>query len=276
MAIQTFRNKTVAITGGATGIGFALARQFGAAGAHLVIGEPRQEKLRDARQNLQALGCKVAIKDLDVTDPDSVEAFADFAWQQYGACHILINNAGIGGPQGPLTGIDLTEIRKLFDVNLFGVVHGVASFGRRMIEQGEPAAIYNVGSENAFFTAMPKMAPYIASKHAVRGLTEALREEVPDFITIGLISPGFVHTDLIPPPFGALGMDPDIYAPIVLEQIRAGAFYIVSHACNMDHIRPIHDEIETAYATYAPRYEGDDQYDVRKLAAKLKARSGSR
>ena len=270
--MQAYAGKTVAITGGATGIGFALAKQFGAAGANLVIGEPREHRLEEAKTALQGLGFTVDVAVLDVRDPDSVEAFADFTWQRFGGCHVLINNAGIGGPRGRLTKMDLTEVRNLFDVNLFGVIHGASSFGRRMVAQNEPAAIYNVGSENSFFNAMPKMAPYIASKHAVRGLTEALREEFPDFITLGLICPGFVSTELTPPPFGEYGMPADEYAPIVFEQIQAGTFYIVSHACNMDRIKPVHDEIETAYATYAPRYQGDDKYDVRKLAAAVQAR----
>ena len=263
--MQDYAGKTVAITGGATGIGFALAKRFGAEGANLVIGEPRTHRLAEAEAALSELGYTVAVKELDVTDPASVEAFAAFTWDRFSGCHLLINNAGVGGPRGRITKIETQDVRDLFDVNFFGVWHGAASFGRRMVEQGQPAAIYNVGSENSFFNAMPKMAAYIASKHAVRGLTEALREEFPDFMTIGLICPGFVSTELTPPPFGALGMDADEYAPIVVEQIKAGAFYVVSHACNMDRIQPVHDEIEAAYARYAPRYEGDQKYDVRRL-----------
>lgn len=271
--MTSYQRKTVAITGGATGIGFALAKQFGAEGANLVIGEPREHRLAEAKAELDALGYPVATQVLDVRDPHSVEAFADFTWARFGECHLLVNNAGVGGPRGRITKIDVEAVRALFDVNFYGVWHGSASFGKRMVEQGEPAAIYNVGSENSFFNAMPKMAAYIASKHAVRGLTEALREEFPDFVTIGLICPGFVSTELTPPPFGALGMDADAYAPIVVEQIKAGTFYVVSHACNMDRIAPVHAEIETAYATYAPRYEGDQKYDVRRLVAQFAAKS---
>ncbi len=269
----SFRDKTVVITGGATGIGFALAKRFGADGAKVVIGEPRRDRLDDALAALAGLGVEADAMTMDVTDPASVAAFADFAWDRRGAVHLLINNAGVGLGPKRMTDLPLKDVRRVFDVNFFGVWHGAAEFGRRMVEQGEPAAIYNTGSENSFFNAMPKMAAYIASKHAVRGLTEAMREEFPDFITIGLICPGFVKSEMTPPPFGDLAMDADLFAEKAVEQIRAGAFYVVTHACNMDRIKPVHDEIEAAYARYAPRYDGDDAFDVRTLAARFERRT---
>lgn len=269
--MKSFRGKTVVITGGATGIGFALAKQFGADGANIVIGEPRQARLDEAVAALRAQGFEASAMVMDVTDPASVEAFADFAWATYGAVHVLINNAGIGLGMRSMVKQPLEDMRRVFDVNVFGVWHGSAIFGRRLIEQGEPAAIYNLGSENSFFNAVPKTAAYIASKHAVRGMTEAMREEFPDFITIGLICPGFVKSELTPPPFGDLAMDTDVFAAKVMEQIRAGEFYIVSHAYNIERIKPVHAEIERAYTTYARRYEGDEEFDVRTLLARVQA-----
>ena len=267
--MQDFRGKTAVITGGATGIGFALAKQFGAEGANIVIGEPRQDRLNEAVSALRLAGYEASAMAMDVTDPQSMEAFAAFAWEAYGAVHVLVNNAGIGlGPRS-MVKQPLEDMRRIFDVNVFGVWHGSAVFGRRMIDQGEPAAIYNLGSENSFFNAVPKTAAYIASKHAVRGLTEAMRDEFPDFITIGLICPGFVKSELTPPPFGDLAMETDLFAAKTMEQIKAGAFYIVSHAYNVERFRPVHDEIEQAYAKYAPRYEGDEEYDVRTLLARV-------
>lgn len=269
--MTSFKDKTVAITGGATGIGFALAKQFGADGAKIVIGEPRQERLDEAVAALAALGIEASAMVMDVTDPDSVEAFADFAWAQQGAVHVLINNAGISAPRARLTQLPLEDLHRVFDVNVFGVWYGAASFGRRMVEQGEPAAIYNVGSENSFFNAAPKMAAYIATKHAVRGITEAMREDFPDFIIIGLICPGFVKSELTPPPFGDMAMDTDVFAEMVMKQIRAGEFYIVTHAYNMERIRPVHDAIEQSFASNAPRYDGDEEFDVRTLIERFTA-----
>ena len=208
---------------------------------------------------------------MDVTDPKSMEAFADFTWDTYGGAHVLINNAGIAIGRKAMVDLPLEDLHRLMNVNFFGVWHGAATFGKRMIAQGEPAAIYNLASENAFFNAVTNSASYIASKQAVRGLTEAMRDEIPDFIKVGMIVPGFVASDMTK---GSeqFAMDADTFADKVVEQIRAGEFYVVTHSYNMVRIKPIHDEIEAAYERNAPRYEGDDEYDVPTLIAKLRAR----
>ena len=112
-----FKDRVVAITGGATGIGFALAKAFGEEGAKIVIGEPRQEKLAEALEKMSALGVESDSIILDVTNIDSVECFADFAWQRHGKVDMLINNAGISGARGLLHEANLDEARKVFDVN---------------------------------------------------------------------------------------------------------------------------------------------------------------
>ncbi len=264
-----YRGKTVAITGGATGIGFALAKALGAEGANIVIGEPRADRLEAAVAELRAAGVSVESTPLDVADPQSVDAFADFAWEQFGQVDLAVNNAGISIGQSPLVDLPLEKLHQIFGVNVFGVWHGCAAFGRRMIAQGTPAAIYNLGSENSLFVAVPNSAGYVATKHAVLGMTEAFRLEMPDFITVGTIFPGFVGTEMIPEAMRGLGMAPDQFAETIIAQIRAGERFVVSHACNRDSITPRRDALDKAYDTYAPRYEGDDQYDVGKLIARL-------
>ena len=269
--MDSFKDKVVVITGGATGIGFGLAKRFGKEGAKIVIGEPRQAQLDTALADLRALGIEASTMVMDVTDPKSMEAFADFAWDTYGGAHVLINNAGIAIGRNAMVDVPLEDLHRLMNVNFFGVWHGAATFGKRMIEQGEPAAIYNLASENAFFNAVQNSAPYIASKHAVRGLTEAMRDDFPDFIQVGMIVPGFVASDMTK---GSeqFAMDADTFADKVVEQIRAGEFYVVTHSYNMVRIKPIHDAIEAAYERNAPRYDGDDEYDVPTLIAKLRSR----
>ena len=134
-----------------------------------------------------------------------------------------------------------------------------------MIEQGTQAAIYNLGSENSLFVAVPKSVAYVASKHAVLGLSESLRNDLPDFIHVGTIFPGYVDTPLTAQAEG--GMNADHFAKIVKRQIQNGAHMIVSHSYNIVHIDKRHAELTDAYATYAPRYEGDDKYDVGTLIA---------
>ena len=271
METKTYQGKTIAITGGASGIGFALAKRLGQEGANIVIGEPDQTRLDAACEKLDTLNIKAAAQVMDVTDLSSVEAFADFAWNRFETVDVLINNAGIGLPPAPMVKHTAQQARALFDVNLFGVWHGASVFGNRFIEQGSPAEIYNVGSENSFFNAAPGMAAYIASKHAVRGLTEAMREDFPDFVKVALICPGFVRSELTPPPFGELAMDTDEFADKIIAQMKGDGFYIVTHPYNVERIKPVHTEIETAYASNAPRYEGDEEHDVRLLIAKARA-----
>lgn len=268
--MDNFKNKTVVITGGATGIGFALAKRFGSEGARIVIGEPRQNRLDEAVTALEALNIEASSMVMDVTDEASVTALADFADQTHGGTDILINNAGIPSSRTPIVDVPMADVRKLFDVNFFGVWHGAAVFGKRMIARGTPAAIYNLASENSFFNAVQNSASYIASKHAVRGLTEAMQDEFPDFVQVGMIVPGFVASEMTK---GSeqWAMDADTFAEKVVEQIRAGEFYVVTHAYNIERIKPIHDKIEDAYARNAPRYEGDEEYDVPTLIARLTA-----
>ena len=261
--MEDLSNKVVAITGGATGIGLALAESLGVEGAKIIIGEPRQEALNSAIARLSELGIEAISAPLDVANLSSVEAFADVAWKHYGRVDILINNAGITGARGSIYKVDIAEARKLLDVNFFGVWHGCAVFSARMIEQGTQAAIYNLGSENSLFVAVPKSVAYVASKHAVFGLSESLRNDLPDFIHVGTIFPGYVDTPLTAQAEG--GMNADDFAEIVKRQIKNGEHIIVSHSYNMVHIDERHAELKNAYASYAPRYKGDDEYDVATL-----------
>ena len=254
------------ITGGASGIGLAIAKGLGARACRVVIAEPDQARLDAALGELKALGIDAYAFSCDVTDLAQVEALADFAWHTMGRVDMMFNNAGVGLKQVPIVDTSMTALRAMFDVNFFGVWHGCQVFGKRFIEQGTPAGIYNTGSENSLFNAVPNNGGYLAAKHAVLGMTDNLREQMPDYINVGLIIPGFVKSGLTAP-VAHLAMDADEYAAIVLRQVEAGAFYIVSHASNMPAIEARYAEISDAYASYAPRYDGDEEYDVRHLLA---------
>ena len=265
--MKDLKDKIIAITGGATGIGFALAKAFGSEGAKIVIGETREEKLQEAIDIFKNLNIDADKTHLDVTDLKSVEKFADFTCERYGRVDMLINNAGISGARGRIDKVDIKEAKKVFDVNFFGVWHGCSVFSKKMIEQGTNAAIYNLGSENSLFVAVPNSVAYVASKHAVLGLSESLRNDLPDFIHVGTIFPGYVDTPLTSQAEG--GMNADKFAEIVKEQIKNGEHIIVSHSYNAVHIENRNNEIALAYEKYAPRYDGDDEYDVKTILAKL-------
>jgi NAD(P)-dependent dehydrogenase (short-subunit alcohol dehydrogenase family) len=263
--MDDFNGKGIVITGGATGIGFALAKQFAGHGGRIVIAARRRQRLDQAAAALAADGTDVSVFQCDVSDRGQVEALADFAWQRFGQVDVIVNNAGVGPIASTVVDANRDDVQRVFDVNLFGVWNGVSVFGQRFIEQGTPAAIYNVGSENCFFRAVPLGAGYTASKHAVLVMTEALRDELPDHIDVSLICPGLVKSELSEATND--GMDTDAYAEMAMAQILAGEFFVVSHAYNIVRIRARYEEIEAAYARYAPRYQGDDEFDLRTLMA---------
>jgi len=261
--MQDLKDKVIAITGGATGIGFALAKTLGQDGAKIIIGETRKEKLEEAVKILRDLDIESYETLLDVTNLKSVEEFAEFTIKSFGHVDILINNAGISGARGRIDKVDINEAKNVFDVNFFGVWHGCAVFSKKMIERGTSAAIYNLGSENSLFIAVPKSVAYVASKHAVFALSESLRNDLPNYIHVGTIFPGYVDTPLTSQVDG--GMNVDEFANIIKEQIKNEEHIIVSHAYNIVHIKRRNKEITSAYKKYAPRYDGDDEYDIKTI-----------
>lgn len=261
--------RTVIITGGATGIGFGLAKACGVLGAHVVIGEPRQARLDDACEALAQLGVSARAFDLDVTNADQLERFAEDAFAAFGEVALVINNAGIGQNRGSVIDTGFEEMRRVMAVNFEGVWRGCQAFGRRLIEQDAPAGLYNTGSENSFFIAVSHSAAYVASKHAVWGLTDALRKEMPEYIAVGMIAPGFVGSELIPESMRPMGMPVDEFAGIILPQILAGEPYVVSHGYNQVRIDERQTEIANAYQRSAPREQGDERYDVSWLLRSL-------
>ena len=269
--MRSFEHSSVVITGGATGIGFALAKAFGKEGACVMIAEPRQHRLEEAVASLREEGINAVWRTCDVTQSEEIEALADSAWSEFGAVDVLINNAGIKAPNQPVTELDIKDLHAVFDVNFFGMWRGAAIFGKRMIEQGRRASLYSVGSELSFFSSVPNATAYMASKHAVLGMVEGLREEMPDFIDVGLIVPGFVGTEMHAKPVASLGMSADQFAEVVMPQIKSGERFAVSHAFNIEHITERFESVSKAYETYAPRYEGDDEFDVKAMMARRKS-----
>ncbi|HMT42622.1 MAG TPA: SDR family NAD(P)-dependent oxidoreductase [Sphingorhabdus sp.] len=268
-----FAGKTAVITGGASGIGFALAKQMGKAGARIILFEPREEMLDEAVEALKAQGIDAKYFAGDVADAAAVEALADFAWAENGRGDIIVNNAGLGGPRGGIFDTDLAEARALYDVNFWGVWNGIQTFGKRYRADGMPAAIYATASENALFNALPTGGgAYVSGKHALFGLMDVLRREIankPELANIeaGVIIPGWVATALS----RNMGMEADRFAEMIFQQMHAGEYYLVAHAYNVVRLRERIDELEAAFARYAPRYDGDEEFDVQLYYARLAA-----
>ena len=249
-----YQGQVAVITGGAGGIGRALGEALVAQGAQVVLAD------------LVGEGVFVC----DVTRPEDCAALADEAFGRFGRVDLLVNNAGIGGAHGRLAQVPLDEARRVFEVNFWGVWNCCAAFVPRMAAQDHPSAIYNVASENALFCAMPRAAAYIASKHAVLGLTENLREDLPPHVHVGTIIPGWVATGINPEAIRDQAMAAEEYAGIILPQIAARERFVVSHAYNVERMHERVDALESAFATYAPRYPGDDEYDVRLFIQRMR------
>ena len=273
--MKDFKDKVIVITGGGTGIGFGFAKAFGKEGAKIVIAARREERLKQAVAELEAMGIEATYKLCDVTDVEQVEALADFAWAWKGHVDVIMNNAGMTVPGASVIDMPMEQIRGIFDVNFHSVVLGSKVFGKRFIEQGTPAAIYNIGSENSLFHGTPFVGAYAATKHAVLAVTQSLHEELPEFIDVSLICPGFVFSEIGDEEFMQHAMPTDEYIEKVMPQIKADHFFVVSHAYNMVRINDRYELIKAAFAEYAPRYEGDQQYDVRSLAGPVLAQMGA-
>ena len=154
-------------------------------------------KLRDVEARLTETGAEVATMICNTTAEPEVNALAEYALEQFGAVHVMFNNAGIGGFGDPWT--DPIELwHRVVDVNLFGVVHGIRAFLPIMQQQGV-GHIVNTASM-AGLDAAPGLAPYFATKHAVVGLTESLFLELETLgspVGASVLCPGFVKTDLM-------------------------------------------------------------------------------
>ncbi|MBB4858698.1 NADP-dependent 3-hydroxy acid dehydrogenase YdfG [Novosphingobium chloroacetimidivorans] len=182
-------DKTILITGASSGIGEAAVRELAGTGARLFIGARRTERLEALAQEL---GDNVAWRALDVTDAADFQAFADAAVERFGQVDALVNNAGVM-PLSALAAVKLDEWNRMIDVNVRGVLHGIAAVLPRFVAQGS-GHVVNVASVGAHMV-MPTAAVYCATKHAVKVITEGLRQEH-DEVRTTLISPGVVATEL--------------------------------------------------------------------------------
>ena len=191
---ENIEGKVVVITGASSGLGEATARLLSAQGASVVLGARRVERLRSLADELTGRGGKALAVATDVTDRDQVKGLVDAAVQTYGRIDVMINNAGLM-PQAPLERLKVDEWDRMIDVNIKGVLYGIAAALPHMQRQ-KAGHIINVSSV-AGHKVGPGFAVYAATKHAVRALSEGLRQEVKPYnIRTTVISPGAVATEL--------------------------------------------------------------------------------
>ncbi|HEY1118672.1 MAG TPA: SDR family NAD(P)-dependent oxidoreductase [Acidimicrobiales bacterium] len=174
--METLEDRVAVVTGAASGIGRALAELFVERGSSVVLADVEAGPLAAAVAELEAGGATVLGVPTDVADGASVQALADAAVERFGAVHVLCNNAGVSGLVGRSWATPLQDWEWVLGVNVMGVVHGIRSFLPILLQQTK-AHVVNTGSA-ACFETVPGMAPYGASKHAVLGISEALRLEL--------------------------------------------------------------------------------------------------
>ncbi|MEM7780559.1 MAG: SDR family oxidoreductase [Pseudomonadota bacterium] len=264
--MSEFSPKNAVILGGASGIGLALAKRLVKGGAQVLVADLAGSKLDEAQalEAITALAC-------DVSNLEQVEALAEAAFETFDTVDLVFNNAGISGPQGKLWEVDPVKARAHFDVNYWGIWNGCRAFAPRLAAQESPSAIYNTGSENSLFCAVPQSAAYISAKHAVLGLTESLREDLPDHVHAGTIIPGWVFTPLGPEQFMKMGMNVEQYIDIIMPQIMARRRFVVSHGYNQLRVAERMDELDQSYNSYALPADKDIVHDVRTVMEQWRA-----
>jgi NAD(P)-dependent dehydrogenase (short-subunit alcohol dehydrogenase family) len=185
--------KTAFVTGGASGIGFALGRAFMQRGMKVMLADIETDALVAAVSSLHDLGPQVRGVTCDIADPESVERAAKASYEAFGNVHVVCNNAGVGGGAG-IDSISLDSWRWVLDVNLMGVVHGIRTFLPHIRAHGEGGHIVNTASM-AGMVSGPWFAPYTASKFAVVAMSEGLAMQLkPLGIGVSVLCPDFVRT----------------------------------------------------------------------------------
>ncbi len=182
------------VTGAASGIGLGLCERFAAEGMRVVMADVEEPALREAAVRLSGQGAEVLAVTTDVAQAEQVEALRDKAVQAFGAVHVLCNNAGVGGPHGPLWQATPGDWEWVLGVNLWGVIHGIRAFVPLLLEQ-DAAHIVNTASVFGIFAGA--LGPYGISKHAVVALTETLHfslREVGARVGVSVLCPGAVRT----------------------------------------------------------------------------------
>lgn len=255
--MDDLKGKVAVITGGAEGIGRAIAHRAAKEGMKLVLGDIDEHSLADTVSELEGKGAEVLGVLTDVSSYEDVVALADAAFTRHGRVHLLVNNAGVALCK-PAWELTLDDWDWVLGVNLHGVIHGLQAFVPRMLSDGEEGHIINTASA-AGLVATPGFAAYSVSKHAVVALSEVLYHDLAlrgSKLKVSVLCPAWVKTRIVESernreeaghsdpstfdpvsakiatavlPATATGIEPDRVADSVFEAIASDRFYILTH-----------------------------------------------
>lgn len=259
--------KTAVVTGGASGIGKALASELHRHGVRVIVADIDQQRLNAVASELGLIPCVA-----DVRSADSMQALANFTVEQFGGLDILCNNAGVG-PVGRIADLTLADWHWIMDINFFGVVHGIRAFMPILEKNPHGAYILNTASTAGYVPA-PMLGAYSASKFAVVAMSEALAEELSmngSKVKVGVLAPAGVHTNitnigryerdkvgtgLFAPDLSFLDtisdikpiwLEADEVARIAVKGIVAERALIVTHDDQIRMVKKRHEAVEAAH-----------------------------
>ncbi len=288
---MNLNGKSAVVTGGGNGIGRAICLALAGEGVNVAVADIEADAARGVAGEAAELGVQAIGVATDVTDEASVAALADAAWEAFGSVEILVNNAGVAQNSMPLARTSAQDLDWIFAVNVGGAMNGVRVFAPRFLASGGPCRIVNTASEHALGVPHLGGGLYTASKHALLGLSDVLRRELPDPVQVSVLCPGIVESTLwraserrqdsfggaspAPETAGAfmsqVGMPAEEVAAAAVEGIRQGRFFIVTHPHAVKFAESRWEEIGRAFAEQAPRREGDERYDLEPIMQRMLA-----
>jgi len=231
--MSSIANKVILITGASSGIGEATAKVLASAGGTVMLGARRTERLDALAREIVQAGGKARFRRLDVTSREDTQAFVDEALAVFGRVDVIINNAGVM-PLSPMASLKVDEWDRMVDVNIKGVLYGIAAVLPVMNRQGH-GQIINISSIGGL-RVVPTAAVYCATKYAVRAISDGLRQEN-DRIRVTCVYPGVVESELagtITDPVAAQAME--TYRQIALkpDAIANALAHVIAQPADVD------------------------------------------